>query len=81
MMRDFYRLCMITGFITHIWTVIIAFQESGIIACIISLLLPFLSEVYWVITMFGKNNLYVFIAVIHLILSIPAFGNYRQGRG
>ena len=55
--------------ITHIWTVIIAFTTSGIIAGLLSLFLPFLSELYWMFKMFGQNDAYSYIALIHLILS------------
>jgi hypothetical protein len=62
---------MITATITHIWTVIIAFSESGFWGGIITLILPFLSEIYWMIKMFGENDLYAYITLIHLILAIP----------
>jgi hypothetical protein len=61
----------VTALITHIWTVIIAFSVGGFFAGIISLFLPFLSELYWMFKMFGKNDLYAIIALIHLILAIP----------
>ena len=60
----------ITASIIHIWTVIIAFQQSGFIAAIISLILPFLSEVYWMFKMWGENDLYAWLALIHIIFSI-----------
>jgi hypothetical protein len=62
---------MITALITHIWTVIIAFSEGGFFSGIISLFLPFLSELYWMFKMFGENDTYAYIALIHLILAIP----------
>lgn len=62
---------VITALITHIWTVIIGFTEAGFWGGIITLFLPFLSEIYWMIKMFGVNDLYAWIAFIHLILAIP----------
>ncbi|GAA0877391.1 hypothetical protein GCM10009119_03590 [Algoriphagus jejuensis] len=62
---------IITATITHIWTVIIAFSEGGIFAGLLSLLLPFLSEIYWIFKMFGENNLYTYTAITHLIIAIP----------
>ena len=59
---------IITGSITHIWTAIIAFKINGLFACILSLLFPFLSEIYWMIRMFGENNTYSYIVLIQLIL-------------
>jgi len=64
-------LFAITAIITHIWTVIIAFDEAGFIGGLLSLFLPVLSELYWTFKMFGENDTYAYIALIHLILAIP----------
>lgn len=61
----------VTAIITHIWTVIIAFSEAGLFGGILSFLLPFLSELYWMFKMFGENDLYAWIALTHLLLAIP----------
>jgi len=61
----------ITALITHLWTTIIAFSESGFFAAILTLVFPFISELYWIIQMWGENDAYVTIALIHLILAIP----------
>lgn len=61
----------ITSLITHLWTVVIAFSIGGFFAGLISLFLPFLSELYWMFKMFGVNDLYAIVALIHLILAIP----------
>ncbi|RDI58308.1 CDP-diacylglycerol--serine O-phosphatidyltransferase [Flavobacterium glaciei] len=66
-----YGIFIITAIITHIWTVIIAFTETGFFSGILSLFLPFLAEIYWMFKMFGINNLYACIALTHLILAIP----------
>ncbi len=66
-----FGLFQITAIITHIWTVIIAFTEGGFIAGISSFLLPFLSEIYWMVNMFGVNDTYAYIVLFHLILAIP----------
>jgi len=66
-----YGLFVVTAIITHIWTVVIAFTESGLFGGIVTLFLPFLSELYWMFSMFGENDTYAYIALIHLILSIP----------
>ena len=62
---------LITASITHIWTVIIAYSEGGLLSAILSFLFPVLSEIYWIIVMFGENNTYAIIALIHLIIAIP----------
>jgi len=66
-----YGIFVITAIITHIWTVVIAFQVGGFLSGIVSLFLPFLAELYWMLKMFGVNNTYAYIALIHLILAIP----------
>jgi hypothetical protein len=73
-----YGIFAITAIITHIWTVVIAFTEGGVLAGIISLLLPFLAEIYWMFVMFGVNDVYAYIALIHLILAIP-FAMFGRG--
>jgi hypothetical protein len=62
---------MITATITHIWTVVIAFTEGGFFGGVLSFLIPFLSEIYWMFQMFGENDAYAYTALIHLILAIP----------
>lgn len=71
---------MITSIITHIWTVIIAFSIGGFWGGILSLFLPFLAELYWMFKMFGQNDTYAYIALVHLILAIPMtlFGRGRN---
>lgn len=61
----------ITASIVHIWTVIIAFSKGGFISGVVSLFLPFLAELYWMFKMFGQNDTYAYLALIHLILAIP----------
>jgi hypothetical protein len=61
----------ITAIITHIWTVIIAFDEAGIGGGLLTLFLPFLGEIYWMFKMFGENDTYAYISLLHLILSFP----------
>lgn len=71
LIASLFGVFVITASVTHIWTVVIAFNEAGILGGIISLFLPAISEVYWMFMMFGENNLYAFVALIHLILAIP----------
>jgi hypothetical protein len=68
----------ITAIITHIWTVIIAFSEAGFFGGLLTLFLPFLGEIYWMFKMFGKNDTYAYIALLHLILAV-AFSMFGRG--
>ena len=61
----------ITALITHIWTVVVAFEHGGMVSGVISFFVPFLSEIYWLFKMFGVNNFYAYIALAHLILALP----------
>lgn len=73
-----YGVFAVTAIITHIWTVVIAFTGGGFLAGIVSLFLPFLAELYWMIKMFGENDAYAYIALVHLILAIP-FAMFGRG--
>jgi len=75
-----YTIFLITATITHIWTVIIAFTVGGLIAGILSLFLPFIAEVYWMVKMFGVNDLFAYIALTHLILALFFFPNAWRKR-
>ncbi len=66
-----FGVFVFTAIVTHVWTVIIAFTEGGLFAGILSLFLPFLAELYWMFKMFGENDTYAYIALVHLILAIP----------
>jgi hypothetical protein len=61
----------LTATVTHIWTVIIAFSEGGFLGGLVTFILPFLSELYWMIEMWDKNDLYSTVALLHLVLAIP----------
>lgn len=61
----------ITAFIVHIWTVIIAFTEGGFFGGILTFFVPVLSEIYWMFQMFGVNDTYAYLVLLHLILAIP----------
>ncbi|WP_373494334.1 hypothetical protein [Aquiflexum sp.] len=74
-----YIIFIFTAIITHIWTVIIAFSEGGFLGGILSLFLPFLAELYWMLKMFGENDTYAYIALLHLILAIP-FSMFGGGK-
>lgn len=68
-----WALCSVfavTAICTHIWTTIIAYQESGVGATLLTFILPGLSEIYWMFKMFEDNTLYSTIALIHLLLSV-----------
>ncbi len=71
--KTLFEIFEVTAIITHLWTVIIAFGHGGFLAGIISLFLPVLSELFWMIKMFTTNPFYSVIALIHLILALILF--------
>lgn len=66
-----YPVFEITAIATHIWTVVIAFNAGGFFAGVASFFLPVLSEIYWIVKMFGSNDVFVFIVLLHLLLAVP----------
>jgi hypothetical protein len=75
-----YSLYTLSAIITHLWTVIIAFDVAGFFGGVVTLFLPFLSELYWIFNMFGENDTYAYIALIHLLLAVPFSIIGRGGR-
>lgn len=73
-----YSIFIVTAIITHIWTVVIAFTQGGLLGGVVTLILQVLGEIYWMIKMFGVNDAYSYIALIHLILAIP-FSMFGRG--
>jgi hypothetical protein len=68
---NIYPVFEITAVLTHLWTVIVAYEQGGFIQSIVSLFLPVFSELYWVVNSFGVNDVYAFVALFHLVLAIP----------
>lgn len=69
-LKSLFGVFVITAIITHIWTILIAFSEGGILAGVLSLFLPLLAEIFWMIRMFGENDFYSYVALIHILLGI-----------
>jgi len=70
-LRTFSILYSITATIVHIWTVVLAFTEGGFWGGVLSLFLPVLSELYWMITLWESHPDYAILALIHLIAGLP----------
>lgn len=56
------------GGIFHIWTVIIAYRESGFFSALTTALLPVISEIYWLYHLFTTDseqfNLYLVLFIV-----------------
>lgn len=57
----------ITSIIFHLWTSIIGFSQGGFIGGMLTLMLPFLSEFYWMFKMWNVNDLYVYLGIFQII--------------
>ena len=42
-----YPLMMLLGAAIHVWTIVIAFETSGLVTAIFSAALPVLAQLYW----------------------------------
>ncbi|QCX52540.1 hypothetical protein [Elizabethkingia sp. JS20170427COW] len=60
----------ILGGVVHLWTIILAFEHSGFLAAIVSIFLPFLSEIYWVYKLWDVNTTYCYAALASLLLPV-----------
>lgn len=74
-----YGAFVVASIITHLWTVVIAYYESGFWISVITFCLPLLSELYWTYQMWGVNVLYCSMSIILMVLTIP-FMVYGRGR-
>ena len=41
---------LLLGAVIHVWTIVLAHGTSGLLAAVVSLLLPFLAQIYWFFT-------------------------------
>ena len=42
-----WLVATILGLVIHVWTIVIAYLASGIVAAVVTLLFPVLSQAYW----------------------------------
>ncbi|UCG89138.1 MAG: hypothetical protein JSW71_11610 [Gemmatimonadota bacterium] len=42
-----YPILGILGLVIHIWTIVIAYEISGLVGAAISFMLPVLAQIYW----------------------------------
>lgn len=54
----------------HIYTVAIAFQIFGLLGAIVTFIFPIISEIFWVIYMWGENDFYVSCVIVSKVLGI-----------
>lgn len=55
--------------LAHLYTVIIAFLETDHpIYGLLTFIFPFISEIYWIVKLYGENNFFVYTVLIAIIL-------------
>ncbi len=68
-----YPIIMLLGLIIHIWTVVIAYFSGGIVAVLISLMLPVLAELYWGYTIWSTTGTFFNLYCLALLAYVVAF--------
>lgn len=67
-----YVALSILGTVIHIWTIVISYTISGLIAAILSLALPVLAQIYWFFFVWSANgtlmNKYCLALLVYLAL-------------
>ena len=59
--------------IFHIWTTVIAYERGGADRAIVTFILPGLSEIVWLIKLWGHNTLYCVLCFPYLILGYAVY--------
>jgi len=72
-----YWVTGLGGLAVHLWTILIAFNVSGFIAALLTLVFPVVSQIYWILeaktlsgTFFTKYSVSVYAVVISYGLSL-----------
>ena len=69
-----YVIMGILGLVIHVWTIVIAFTEKGLIAAVSSLILPVLAQIYWGITIWRTTgtllNFYCLALIAYVFLIV-----------
>lgn len=69
-MKAILPIFFFTASIVHIWTVVIGFTEAGILGGILTFIFPVFSEIYWLISTWGDNEVYTVLVIIHMVLAL-----------
>lgn len=69
----YYGLLGLLSLAIHIWTIIIAFKASGFSVAIVTMLFPFISQLYWgykTWSIYGIDMLYVQVLFLFVLLCL-----------
>ena len=73
MSKIFFSFWAVSASIIHIWTLIIAYQVSGLLATILSFIFPVIAEIYWIINQWSTHRIYVLVALFHIVGGIVIY--------
>ena len=80
-----YWAASLLGMAIHLWTIVIAFKISGIIATILTFIFPVLSEIYWFFKIgsnLGFGNIYCLSIMAYIgLFGIVFLGTMFAGGG
>ena len=62
-----FSIFPISSIIFHLWTTYIAFDQGGFFGGLLTFIFPLMSELYWVFKVWGENETYTTISIIHFI--------------
>ena len=63
----------ILGLVIHVWTIVIAFSVSGLLAAVLTLVFPVVSEIFWFIDI-GSNLGFDTTYCVSIIAYVALFG-------
>lgn len=80
----------LAGFAIHAWTIVIAYNWSGLGAAAMSLAMPVLAQIYWIVRLWWHHGVFLnpfsvmcllYVAAWLIPLSIGGLGIYLDHRG
>jgi hypothetical protein len=51
-------ICSVVGGMIHLYATILAFLASGYVAAILTFILPFFAELYWIVTIWSETGVF-----------------------
>jgi len=68
----FYIIIGILGLVIHLWTILLSWGSNGIVAAIIALSLPVISEIFWFFKSWNTTgsffNTYTIAILVYVVL-------------
>jgi hypothetical protein len=69
-------MCSVVGCIIHLYATILAFLASGYVAALLTFIIPFFAELYWIVTIWSETGVFwhglTIASVAYFVLCITA---------